>query len=89
MVRLLRPIPRWLSRGASWLIVAAWLVQMGLLLDRSYLRASSLNLASDLHDAPGPDPDVRDAVTSRRHHSAAPDGEIEAAAAPPTFADLR
>ena len=48
MVRLLRPIPRWLSRGASWLIVAAWLVQMGLLLDRSYLRASSLNLASDL-----------------------------------------
>ena len=48
MVRLLRPIPRWLSRGASWLIVAAWLVQMGLLLDRSYLRASSLNLASDI-----------------------------------------
>jgi hypothetical protein len=48
VVRLLRPIPRWLSRGASWLIVAAWLVQMGLLLDRSYLQASSLNLASDI-----------------------------------------
>ena len=44
----LRPIPRSLSRVASWLIVAAWLAQMGLLLDRSYLQASSLNLAADL-----------------------------------------
>ena len=30
------------------MIVAAWLAQMALLLDRSYLKASSLNLAADL-----------------------------------------
>jgi transglutaminase-like putative cysteine protease len=47
-VKLFRPVPRWLSRVASALIVAAWLVQMGLLLNRSYLQASSLNLAADL-----------------------------------------
>jgi transglutaminase-like putative cysteine protease len=47
-VTFFRPVPRWLSRVASALIVAAWLVQMGLLLNRSYLQASSLNLAADL-----------------------------------------
>jgi transglutaminase-like putative cysteine protease len=47
-VRILRPVPRRLSRAASWLIVAAWLAQMALLLNRSCLQASSLNLASDL-----------------------------------------
>jgi transglutaminase-like putative cysteine protease len=47
-VKILRPVPRALSRTISWVIVAAWLVQMGLLLNRSYLQASSLNLAADL-----------------------------------------
>jgi len=47
-VRLFHPAPRWLSRVASGLIVVAWLAQMGLLLNRSYLQASSLNLAADL-----------------------------------------
>ena len=47
-MRILRPVPRRLARAASWLIVAAWLVQMGLLVNRSYLQASSLNLAADL-----------------------------------------
>jgi hypothetical protein len=47
-VKLFHPVPPWLCRWASWLIVAAWLAEMGLLLDRSYLQASSLNLAADL-----------------------------------------
>jgi transglutaminase-like putative cysteine protease len=47
-VKILRPIPRWLSRLASALIVAAWLGQMGLLFNRTFLQASSLNLAADL-----------------------------------------
>jgi transglutaminase-like putative cysteine protease len=47
-VQIFRPVPRWLSRAASGLIVTAWLVQMGLLLNRSYLQASSTNLAADL-----------------------------------------
>jgi len=47
-VTLIRPIPRRLSRIGSALIVIAWLAQMGLLLQRSYLQASSLNLAADL-----------------------------------------
>ena len=47
-VTFFRAVPRWLSRLASGLIVAAWLVQMGLLLNRNYLQASSLNLAADL-----------------------------------------
>jgi hypothetical protein len=53
------------------------------------LLCGRLNLASDLHDAPVPDPDVRDAVTPSGDDAAAPDGEIEAAATATTFADLR
>jgi transglutaminase-like putative cysteine protease len=45
-MKLLRPLPRWLSRLLSGLVVAAWLVQMGLLY-RS-IQASTINLASDL-----------------------------------------
>src|SRR5689334_16389061 len=43
---LFRPIPRRLARALSVLAVAAWLVQMGVLL-RS-IQASTVNLASDL-----------------------------------------
>jgi transglutaminase-like putative cysteine protease len=47
-VKLLRPLPRWLSRSLAWSILAAWLVQMGVLVNRSYLQASSVSLAADL-----------------------------------------
>jgi hypothetical protein len=47
-VRVLRPIPRALSRPLAWSILAAWLVQMGVLVHRSYLQASSVSLAADL-----------------------------------------
>jgi transglutaminase-like putative cysteine protease len=47
-VKLLRPLPRALSRPLAWCIVAAWLVQMGVLVNRSYLQASPVSLAADL-----------------------------------------
>ena len=47
-MRLFHPVSRSVSRAASGLVVVAWLAQMGLLLNRSYLQASSLNLAADL-----------------------------------------
>jgi transglutaminase-like putative cysteine protease len=45
-MKLLRPLPRWLSRALSAAAVLAWLVQMGLLY-RS-IQASTTNLAGDL-----------------------------------------
>ena len=36
------------ARAGSAAALAAWVVQMGILVDRSYLQASSLNLAADL-----------------------------------------
>lgn len=45
-MKVLRPLPRWLSRLLSAVVVLAWLVQMGLLY-RS-IQASTTNLASDL-----------------------------------------
>jgi transglutaminase-like putative cysteine protease len=45
-MKVFRPVPRWLSRLLSVVIVVAWLVQMGLLY-RS-IQASTTNLASDL-----------------------------------------
>ncbi len=45
-MKLLRPVPRPLSRVLTAAIVIAWLVQMGVLL-RS-IQASTTNLASDL-----------------------------------------
>src|SRR5438477_10195234 len=45
-MRLLRPLPRPLSRVLSVLVVAVWLVQMGVLV-RS-IRASTTPLAADL-----------------------------------------
>jgi transglutaminase superfamily protein len=47
-VKFLRPIPRSVSRPLSLLIVLAWVLQMGSLLHRSYLQASSVSLAGDL-----------------------------------------
>jgi len=46
-VKILRPVPRSVSRPLSVLIVAAWALQMGSLLQRS-LQAASVTLAGDL-----------------------------------------
>ena len=45
---LFTPLPRWLTRPVSLLIVAAWAVSMAVLVNRSYLQASAANLATDL-----------------------------------------
>jgi hypothetical protein len=47
-VKILRPVPRAVSAPLSLLIVAAWALQMGSLLRRSYLQAASVTLAGDL-----------------------------------------
>ena len=46
--RLYRPLPRAVTRPLSILALAAWVVTMGVLINRSYLQASSRNLATDL-----------------------------------------
>ncbi|HET9706288.1 MAG TPA: transglutaminase-like domain-containing protein [Vicinamibacterales bacterium] len=45
---MLRPLPRAVTRPLSIVAVAAWLTTMGVLIDRSYLQASPVNLATDL-----------------------------------------
>ena len=45
---LIRPLPRTITRPLSFVALAAWIVAMGLLINRSYLQASSANLATDL-----------------------------------------
>ena len=45
-MKVLRPVPRWLSRLVSAVVVVAWLVQMGFLYKS--IQASTTNLASDL-----------------------------------------
>jgi transglutaminase-like putative cysteine protease len=47
-VRLFRPVPRRVARVVSLLAVAAWVVTMGVVLNRAYLQARSFNLATDL-----------------------------------------
>jgi transglutaminase-like putative cysteine protease len=47
-MKLLRPIPRTITRPVSVLIVVSWVVCMALLVHRSYLQASPANLATDL-----------------------------------------
>jgi hypothetical protein len=47
-VKVLRPIPRALSRPLTVLVLVAWAFTMGSLLRRSYLQASSVTLAGDL-----------------------------------------
>lgn len=47
LVRILRPLPRSVTRPLSFLALAAWVVVMGVMVNRSYLQASQ-NLATDL-----------------------------------------
>ena len=47
-MKLLRPLPARLTRVVSILILAAWAGVTGLLVYRSYIRASAANLATDL-----------------------------------------
>jgi transglutaminase-like putative cysteine protease len=47
-VTYLRPLPRRITRPLSWLIVAAWVGCMAVLVHRSYFVASAANLATDL-----------------------------------------
>jgi transglutaminase-like putative cysteine protease len=47
-LRLLRAVPRSVSRPLAWLILAAWALQMGVLVHRSYVLASPVSLAADL-----------------------------------------
>src|SRR5687768_3706989 len=47
-MKLLRPIPRTITRPVSVLIVVSWVVCMALLVHRSYVQASPANLATDL-----------------------------------------
>jgi len=47
-VRLAHPLPRILTRPLAWLVVAGWVAQMAVLVERSYLRASTVSLAGDL-----------------------------------------
>ncbi|MBY0494931.1 MAG: transglutaminase-like domain-containing protein [Cyanobacteria bacterium] len=47
-VRILRPLPRTITRPLSILALMAWIGTMGVMINRSYLQASSRNLATDL-----------------------------------------
>ena len=46
--RVLRPLPRSVTRPLSALAVVAWMATMAMLIDRTYLQASPANLATDL-----------------------------------------
>ncbi len=46
--RLFRPLPRTVTRPLSVLALAAWVVTMGVVVNRTYLQASPTNLATDL-----------------------------------------
>src|SRR5947207_968389 len=46
-MRLLRPLPRAMTRPISFLVLIAWIATMAALVNRSYLQAS-VNLATDL-----------------------------------------
>src|SRR5258706_6320325 len=45
---LLRPLSRAVTRPVSFLVLAAWVVVIAVLINRSYIQASSANLATDL-----------------------------------------
>ena len=47
-MKLLRPIPPVVTRPFSVIVLIAWVACMALLVQRSYLQASSANLATDL-----------------------------------------
>src|SRR5260370_28974441 len=48
MRALLKPLPRSVTRAVSALILLAWIAVMAIVVNRSYLQASSANLATDL-----------------------------------------
>lgn len=45
---LLKPLPRAVTRPISYVVLAAWVACMAILVNRSYLQASPVNLATDL-----------------------------------------
>ena len=45
---LIRPLSRTITRPLSFIALIAWIVAMGVLINRSYLQASPANLATDL-----------------------------------------
>ena len=47
-MNLFRPLPRAFTRPLSFLVLLAWVVSMGALVNRAYLQASPVNLATDL-----------------------------------------
>ena len=47
-MKLLQPLPRVVTRAVSVLILIAWVAAMAALVNRSYIQASSANLATDL-----------------------------------------
>jgi hypothetical protein len=47
-VTLFRPVSRRAGRAASAVVLAAWVVTLGVLLTRAYVQARSMNLATDL-----------------------------------------
>src|SRR5260370_22611937 len=47
MRALLKPLPRSVTRAVSALILLAWIAVMAIVVNRSYLQASSANLATD------------------------------------------
>src|SRR5450759_2031667 len=48
MRAILRPLPRAVTRPASYLALIAWIAVMAVLVNRSYIQASSARLATDL-----------------------------------------
>ena len=47
-MKVLRPLPRRITRPASFLVFCAWIATMAILVHRSFIEASSGNLATDL-----------------------------------------
>jgi transglutaminase-like putative cysteine protease len=47
-MKLLRPLPRRVTRPASLLVLCAWIATMAILVHRTFIEASSGNLATDL-----------------------------------------
>src|SRR5258706_11757529 len=45
---ILKPLPRSVTRPVSIVILVAWVASMAVLVNKSYLHASSANLATDL-----------------------------------------
>src|SRR5262245_24086235 len=43
-----KPLPRTVTRPLAWLVLAAWIVTIAVLVNRSYVQASPTNLATDL-----------------------------------------